>query len=185
MTEPYLWYVLHVRAGAEHRAADGLNRAFTRMNADGYSLQAFCPETERYYRNKKTQGDKYIKRPMFPGYMFVETDMPAAVFTRMFAEYIYASEDIIRLLRNGDSDDIALRAEERIRLEYLLKGKRCMDRSIGYIEGDKITVTGGPLVGMEGNILKINRHNRTAEIGINMFDGEYSVKVALEIIDKR
>lgn len=39
-------------------------------------------------------------------------------------------------------------------------------------------------MGLEGCITKINRHNRTADIEINMFNQRQTVKVALEIVSK-
>ena len=60
-----------------------------------------------------------------------------------------------------------------------------MEHSIGYIEGDRIIITGGPLVGREGGIKKINRHHRVAQIEIDMFGQKQVVDVALEIVEKK
>lgn len=129
-------------------------------------------------------GKRYLKRPLFPGYVFVETNMPSDVFRSEFYDVIYNSADIIRLLKYGESNDIALRQEEQQRFEYLFKGKRCIEHSMGYIEGEKIIITSGPLLGLEGCIIKINRHRHSACIEINMFNQKQLVDVALEIIAK-
>ena len=185
MEEPYWWYVLHVRFNKEHRVVESFQHAFEQKGI-AYELQAFCPESEHFYKSKQSQtlGRKYIKRPLFPGYVFVETNMPAKEFRMTFFNVFYNSADIIRLLRYGDSDEIALKKEERQRLEFLFKGKRAIEHSIGYIEGDKIIITGGGLIGLEGFIKKINRHNRTADVEINMFNQRQNIKVALEIVSK-
>lgn len=185
MKEPYWWYILHVRSNKEHRVVDSFQQAYERKGL-AYELNVFCPESEHFYRNKQSQvlGRQYVKRPLFPGYVFVETNMPAKEFRIAFNDVIYNSADIIRLLRYADSDEIALSAEERQRFEFLLKGKKSLDHSIGYIEGDKIVVTGGGLMGLEGCITKINRHNRTADVEIDMFNQKQVIKVALEIVSK-
>lgn len=185
MQEPYWWYVLYVKANTEQKAVRNFQQAFE-LKKLPFELEAFCPESEQFYRSKKfrTLGKSYIKRPLFPGYVFIETNMPAKVFRSEFSEYIKNSEEIIRLLKYGDSDDIALRDEERQRFEFLLKGKRCLEHSTGFIVGDKITITGGTLAGHEGAIKKINRHNRTADIEIDMFNRKQTLKVALEIVSK-
>ncbi|MCH5161162.1 MAG: antiterminator LoaP [Clostridiales bacterium] len=185
MKEPYNWYVMYVRSNTEGSVVDALNHAFAKV-CDGYEYDAFCPESEQYYRDKQArlQGKLYKKRPLFPGYVFFETNMPEDLFRKLVFDVINKSHDIIRLLSYGDRKDVALRKEERERLEYLLKGKRCLEHSVGYIEGDKIIVTGGPLIGMEGNIVKINRHNRIAEIEIPMFGQKQIIKLALEIVSK-
>ena len=185
MREPYWWYVIYVRSNTEHRAVEALACAYEK-SALPYSVDPFCPESEQYFRGDKSRvaGKRYKRRPLFPCYIFVETDMPAAEFRKYFYCATNRSSDIIRLLCYGNTDEIALRADERRRLEYLLKGKRCLEHSEGYIVGDKITVTGGPLVGMEGCIKKINRHNRTAEIETELFNQKQTIKVALEIVSK-
>ena len=183
MTEPYWWYVLYVRSNSESRVIKNMTQAFDNKGS-AYELEAFCPQTEFFYRRKGHSGDVYRTRPMFPSYVFIETTMPAEEFTREFYDVIYHSTDIIRLLRNGGSKDIALSIDERRRFEYMLKGRRCVEHSEGYIVGDKITVTGGPLVGMEGCIKRINRHNRLAVIEVDMFNDKITATVALEIVSK-
>lgn len=185
MQEPYWWYVLHVRSNAEHKVVDSFQKSFIRKGLQ-YELETFCPESEKYYKDKqsRTMGKTYQKRPLFPGYVFVETNMPSEVFQSEFYDVIYNSADIIRLLRYGASHEIALRQEERQRFEYLFKGKRCIEHSMGYIEGDKIIITGGPLIGMEGTIKKINRHHRSAVLEVGIFNKTQPIEVALEILKK-
>lgn len=185
MREPYWWYVLYVRSNTENRVVEAFNKACAKMETP-YAVEAFCPESERYFRGDKFRatGKRYQKRPLSPCYVFVESEMPASEFRKRFYDTVRSSSDIIRLLGYGGTDEIALRRDERLCLEYLLKGKRCLDHSEGYIEGDKIVVTGGPLVGMEGCITKINRHNRTAEIETELFNQKQTIKVALEIVSK-
>lgn len=167
------------------RVRDELNRYAASRDFSPYSFDSFCPESEFYYRGGKDKaaGKTYRRRPLFPGYVFMETDMPAHDFLSAFSAYIYSSHDIIRLLRSG-ADNIALPEDERQRLEFLLKGKRCVVRSVGYIVGDKITVTDGPMRGREGLICYLNRHNRYADIEIEMFGGKIKARVALEIVEK-
>lgn len=185
MKEPYWWYVLFVRANTEHKVVSNFKKAFIQKGVP-YELEVFCPESEHFYRNKQSrkQGNHYIKRPLFPGYVFIETNMPSNEFRSGFLDVIYNSTEIIKLLRYGDSDEIAIREEERRRFEFLFRGKRCIEHSIGVIIGDKIIIQGGGLVGMEGYIKKINRHNRTADIEVNMFNQKQIIKVALEIVSR-
>ena len=185
MKEPYNWYVIYVRSNTESSVVDALKSAFSKI-CDGYEYDAFCPESEQYYRDKlsRLQGKTYRKRPLFPGYVFFETNMPEDIFRKAIFDVINKSHDIIRLLSYGDRTDVALRQEERERLEFLLKGKRCLERSVGYIEGDKIVVTGGSLIGLEGSIVKVNRHNRSADVELTMFGQKQVIKMALEIVSK-
>lgn len=186
MREPYWWYVLYVKANKEHRVVADIAQYYKMNRVRNYELVPFCPECEHYYRNSKnkTHGACYLKRPMFPNYVFIETDMPSAIFLEAFSQFVYNSDNIVRVLHYGDSPEIALSLEERCRFEYLLKEKRCIEHSVGYVEGERIYITGGSLIGMEGTIKRINRHNRSADIEVKMFNTVTDVKVALEIIKK-
>lgn len=185
MDEPYFWYVLYVRTNAEQRVMKDLAQAYAKRGF-GYGFEPFCPESEIYYRGKQARqlGKQYRKRPLFPNYVFVETQMPSDEFLKEFSAYVYNSPDIVRVLHYGGSSNIALDDGERNRFEYLFKGKRCLERSEGYIVGDKVTITAGPLVGQEGLITYVNRHNRLAVITVEMFGGKIEAKVALEIVQK-
>ncbi len=186
MQEPYQWYVFYVRTNSENRVIRELTRFIDMHDFGGYEFEPFCPESEIYFRGNKLrqQGRAYRRRPLFPGYVFIETTMPSREFLTGFGAYIYSSHDVIRLLKCGNGDNIALPLDERRRMEYLLKGKRCVERSVGYIAGDKICVTDGPLRGSEGMITYINRHNRYADIQVDMFGGKIKARVALEIVEK-
>jgi len=101
MEEPYWWYVLYVRANTERRVIEDVLRFFNRRLRAVYELEAFCPESERYMRNvkKRILGKKYIRVPMFPNYVFIETNMPSDEFLQEFSQLVYASADIIFLQR--------------------------------------------------------------------------------------
>ena len=121
--QPYNWYVMYVRSNTENRVVDALKKAFD-FSKLGYDYDAFCPESEQYYRDKQSRllGNTYRKRPLFPGYVFSETNMPEDIFRKAAFDVINRSPDIIRLLSYGSREDVALKAQERERLEYLLKG---------------------------------------------------------------
>ena len=185
MNEPYWWYVLFVRANSERRVVRDVTD-FAKANKLPYEIEVFIPESEFYYRNKKLRevGKQYSKRPLFPGYVFVETNLESMDFLKLFNGFIYDSTDIIKLLRYGESGEAAIDIEERRRFEYLFKGKRCLEHSQGFIEGDKIVIENGPLKGQECNIKYINRHNHCAKVEFKMFDKTILADVALEIVKK-
>ena len=185
MTEPYWWYILFVRAGKETKVINDF-MLVAESRKIPFEIDIFCLQSEVYFRGKQrqTSGEKYKKKPVMPGYIFVETNMPARDFLGEFSEYIRNSSEIIRILNSGEVDNIALPDAERKRFEYLFLGKRSLDHSVGYIEGERIVITMGPLKGREGLIKHINRHNRMAIIELSVFEQSLCVKIALEIIEK-
>ena len=62
--------------------------------------------------------------------------------------------------------------------------KQLVEMSSGIIENDRVRILSGPLMGMEGNIRRIDRHKRIAYLEIEMFGRTVEMKVGLEIIKK-
>ncbi|MDE6293537.1 MAG: hypothetical protein K2L88_02810 [Clostridiales bacterium] len=184
MEEPYFWYVFYVKTRTENRLVQDISR-FADTKGLSNEVDPFCPQSEVYYRSArgKSQAKQYKKRPLFSSYVFVETRLDSKEFLSEFGSLIYTSQDIIRLLKSG-ANNIALPDVERRRLEFLLKGKRCLERSVGFIKGDNVTITAGPMIGCEGLITYINRHNRFADIEIDMFGTKTKARIALEIVEK-
>ena len=60
-----------------------------------------------------------------------------------------------------------------------------MKMSEGIIEGDQIRVLKGPLQGYEALVAKVDRHKRLAYIDLNILGRIKTVKVGLEIVQKR
>lgn len=73
MREPCLWYVLYVRSNTEYKVASSLQKSFVNKGL-AYEFETFCPESEKYYKDKHshTLGSTYRKRPRLPGYVFIE-----------------------------------------------------------------------------------------------------------------
>ena len=60
-----------------------------------------------------------------------------------------------------------------------------MKMSEGIIEGDQIRVLKGLLQGYEALVAKVDRHKRLAYIDLNILGRIKTVKVGLEIVQKR
>lgn len=68
--------------------------------------------------------------------------------------------------------------------EFHANMEMLVEISSGVIENDRVQILAGPLMGMEGNIRRIDRHKRTAYLEIEMFGRTVEMKVGLEIIRK-
>ena len=91
---------------------------------------------------------------------------------------------IIKELKFDNEGTSALKEEEKQLIEELIGANKVMKHSVGYIKGDKVIVTQGPLKGLESEIVYINRHNRKAVLEISMFDQVVKLNTSLEIIEK-
>ena len=116
---------------------------------------------------------------MFPGYLFLITGQIREVYHQL-----KAVPELTRLL--GDSDGpVPLDEREIAFLKEFGGSEHVIDMNEGYIAGERIIVTSGPLKGKEGMIVKLDRHKRTARIRVEFFGGRQAeVGIGLEIVRK-
>ena len=85
----------------------------------------------------------------------------------------------------GIGDQIVPLVQEEVELLMRIgTDKQLVEMSSGIIENDRVRILSGPLMGMEGNIRRIDRHKRIAYLEIEMFGRTVEIKVGLEIIRK-
>jgi transcriptional antiterminator NusG len=165
------WYVFFAKSGEERDALPMIRHSFDNMPA-----RPFIPTIEMPF--KKHGEVRYEIRLMFPGYVFMETDMPNDEFVVLANTCARRSGHILKLLRYGDEyEETALRDVERKALETLWGNGDChIAMSFGTLQDKKLVVTKGPLMGMESNVRKIDRHCMTATVQLEMF-GEIHMTV--------
>ena len=89
-----------------------------------------------------------------------------------------------RILRAG-STFVPLEIEEVQNLRSLTDKAFNITLSKGFIEGDQIYITEGPLKEQEGRIRKIDRHKRIAIVEMPFLGSTTNVRVPLEIAEKK
>jgi len=168
------WYVIQVRSGKETLIVETCSK----MISSDILKECFIP---RYVRMKKIRGTwKRENDILFKGYVFMITDRIEDLF-----QELKKIPDLTKVLSNDGEEIYPLREEEVLFLMRFGKEDKIVEMSYGYIEGDTITITNGPLIGQEGIIKKIDRHKRIAYIEVTMFDQVTQAKVGLEIISKK
>jgi transcriptional antiterminator NusG len=170
------WYVLFVKASKERKVEQYLKKQLSTEEG-----MPFIPLQEILFR--RAGEEKKELRFLFPSYVFIESILPDQEFIKVINPLIYKLSDIISLLKYSDSE-IAMKESERQMLLNLCNNDHCIETSYGIIEGDKIRISSGPLMGKESIVKKVNRHRREALIEIDIMGDTRLVSVALEIIDK-
>ena len=167
-----MWYVIQVYTGKELEIAQ---QCRDRVADEGEDV--FVPLAERW---TKIRGERtLITSRLFPGYVFIETDKIEDFHKRL--NRIYA---MTKVLRTGDEMTPIQKEEE----EYLRKlggDEHVVRYSEGYIEGDKLVVTSGPLKDFEGNVKKVLRHKRLVVVEVLLHGKEVEVTLGLGIAERR
>ena len=121
---------------------------------------------------------------MFPGYVFTDSVLGERTFISTAHKYARFSKCIFNLLGSKNIDCMKLSEYEKKFLLGLCDEGYITEESKGFIIGDKIFITSGPLKGRESIIKKIDRHKRRAEIEMIFLGDKRRISVALEIISK-
>lgn len=171
------WFVFHVETGKEDVACDFLNKLLNSQESI-----AFIPQVETIYKNSKFIR-KYLK-PMFPGYVFTDSIVEEITFITQTYKLTRFSKCIFKLLGNDNLNYMKLSEDEKNFLLGFCDEEYIIEESMGFIKGDKVFVTSGPLQGRESVIKRIDRHKRIAEIELEFMGDVRRAKVALEIVSK-
>lgn len=166
-------YAIQVASGQETKVEE-LIRRFIDECVIG---EIFVPRFEAM-RRWKGEWYKHTER-LTPGYLYVETSDVEKLSLQLrrvptFTKLLGNNEVFIPL--NGDEVAWlnAFAGDER----------RVVEMSEGIMEGSKVIVLRGPLMGHEAEIKRIDRHRRTAELEIHMLGRVKTIRLGLEIVSK-
>lgn len=171
------WYIFWVFTGHERKVQNRIEKQFS-----DEGIVPFIPMWEALF--KRAGKVKKELNIAFPGYVFIESDLEAIEFLHRTHDFVRASKDITGILRYGNSNEIAVRENERSAFLSLCNGNRCVESSMGFIEGDRFYIESGPLVGMESSIKEINRKKMEASFDFEFLGGTRRITVGLELLRK-
>lgn len=167
-----MWYVVQVMCGQEHNIAQLCETGILQENEE-----VFIP---MYQRKKKIKG-KYelCQSILFPGYVFFDTQEVEDLFYRL-----KDVNQLTKILQTGE-DFSPLHEKEVAFLRQFGRKEHVVEMSVGYIEGDEVVITEGPMVDWKGKVKNINRHKMIAVLEVEFFGRTTDVTVGLEIVEKR
>lgn len=168
------WYVVQVPTGRE----DAFCSLIDRTVAPGVVQECFCPT---FRTQRKVRGSwEDIELPLFPGYVIAVTRRISDLRDGLkgvsgFTKLLDQCGDFIPMVDAG-----------RAFIESMtLSGDRALPMSMGFMEGDRVVVTSGPLVGREACIVSINRRKSLAFIEVDMFGRKVKTRIGLGIVGKK
>lgn len=167
-------YVIQVTTGEEDKFLklwESQNRAM--------DIKVYWPKREMIIRR---QG-KNIKTtvPVFPGYVFVEAEKIDNSTFYDFRRVPY----FLRFLKDNQNIIPLPDSEQRV-IFQLTKFGRIIGRStVTYNENDKIKVLDGPLKGLEGLIVKVDKRKKRVKVRLNMYEDSFLVDFAFDLIQEK
>ena len=167
-----MWYVMQVRTGTEENIR---LQCQAKISTDVME-RCFIPY---YEENRRIRGEwMTVKKILFPGYVFLVTEKIDELFLQLKKVI-----GLTKLLGTGE-DIIPLTEQETEFLQRFGGEEQVVEMSEGIIEHSQVKILSGPLMGMEGQIRKIDRHKRKAWLEVEMFGRLQRVEVGLEVVWK-
>lgn len=137
----------------------GLERLICNTIGKSLGLVALYPSWTR----ELWMQDHYVERmqAVLPGYIFVYSDTPAPVGK------IAQTENVYRVLHYGDGS-YSLCGEDLAFAKWVYEQDGQIGLSRAVMVGDEMVIIDGPMKNYEGMIKRIDKHNRYAQIEIDL-----------------
>ncbi len=172
-----MWYVIQVVASSEN---DIKKMIESRVKQETLN-ECYVPMRRM---KKKFHGRwNVVEEVLFPGYVFIDTDMCEKFFFEM-----KKVKRFTKMLSDEEGMPLELGLEDLKILDCLRgvndnKDKDIVEISNVFVEDQNVTIKDGPLKGLEGKIKKFDLHKRIAIVEMEFFGEVRKVHLGIDIIE--
>ncbi len=118
--------------------------------------------------------------PIFPGYIFFEADSidPEVYWT------LKRIDGFFRFLGNNQNIEPLEGRDRELLLHFLGFGEVVEKSEVYYDTDNRIRVVEGPMKGIEGKIVKVDRRKQRAKVKLNLYKDSFLIDFGFELIEK-
>jgi transcription termination/antitermination protein NusG len=160
------WYVVHTKSRFEKVVYEGLCKK---------SLVTFLPKIR--VQSKRRDRKLMIDAPLFPGYLFVRTDLNPVEHLE-----IVKTVGAVRLIGNK-SGPVPVSDEAIDSLKIMVSTENPITTGSGFQKGDRVIVISGPLTGVTGTFSRYRGLDRVI-VEVEALGQFAAVEVDLEDVEK-
>ena len=171
------YYALQVRTGGEEKFIT----LFRALHPD-ISFPIYYPRRSLDIRRR----GKIINTcsAIFPGYLFIEADNKEDIQKYHWA--FRRTEGFFRFLRSNQDICPLEDKDLELVLHFIKKVGSLAGKSlVTFDENSKIVVIEGPLAGLEGKIVKVDKRKGRAKIKLDIYGDSFSIDLAFEALYKK
>ena len=171
------YYIIQVATGREQNFID--------------SLQNKVPELAQAHNFIYLTRELYIRRqgktlrelqPVFPSYIIMQTT--GTVLTKTL-QALKSLPDFYHFLKSN-SDITPLAGNDLAVIQHFLGlGPRIGPSLVRFDENERIVVIEGPLKGIEGSIIKVDRRKQRARIQVEFAGGVHTMDLSFDDIERK
>ncbi|GHV16710.1 hypothetical protein FACS189493_3040 [Spirochaetia bacterium] len=119
---------------------------------------------------------------IFPGYIFVELDNDDDIHKYQWE--FRKTDGFFRFLKSNQNICPLLDTDLEVVLHFIKRVGPVAGRSKVYFdENSRIVVMDGPLMGLEGKIIKVDKRKGRAKIKLDLYDDSFSIDLAFDVIE--
>ena len=169
------YYVVQVSTGKEKNfIAD----AEFKNKFDELSYSIVFPQRILKIRKAGKVTEKQL--PVFAGYLFIGTDK----ISKELYQHLKRCKGFYRFLPNNQEPRFLEGRDLEILNQFISFGGLAKISQVVFDENDRIKVIEGPLSGLEGYIVRVNKRKGRATVCLDMCQTAFSIDLGFEILNK-
>ena len=171
------YYALQVKTGSEE--------VFIKLYSQYDRTRSSSPVRLLFLRRnmpiKKAGIVKYKLEPIFPGYLFLESETLA---NELFWG-LRTSPGFFRVLPDPKAAK-PLEGRDLATLKHFMSFGNVAELSkVHFDDNDRIVVHEGPLKGLEGRVVKVDKRKGRAKVKLDLYDESFLIDLAFEVLDQK
>ncbi|MDR2095441.1 MAG: antiterminator LoaP [Treponema sp.] len=168
------YYALQVKTRGEEK----YTKLFKALYPD-IQIPFYFPQRKIDIRRK----GKFIQTQsaIFPGYIFIEISEEDTILKYQW--FFRKTDGFIRFLRSNQNIMPLADRDLDVVLHFIKKAGPIAGKSKVYFNEDsRIVVVEGPLMGLEGKIIKVDKRKGRAKIKLDLYEDSFAIDLGFEII---
>ncbi len=167
------FYVVQVRTGKEEQY-----RKQAAIYLTAPEQQLLWPRRNLRIRRQGTWRDSIAS--IFPGYLFLKAD---SVMPELYWN-LKRIPGFFRFLKSNHNIEPLSPRDREILMHFLSHGE-IVDRSkVTFDENRRIRVISGPLRGLEGKIVKVDRRKQRARVKLELYEDSFLIDFGFDVLEQ-
>lgn len=166
------YYALRSRPRAEDKVVSLYKPILESLGA-----RLIFPRRELYIR-RQGKRLKHLE-PLFPGYLFLETE---SMNEELYKVILKTSGAVWFVKFEQQPNPLSARDVETLR-RFLRFGEIIRPSLVTFDANQKIRILSGPLQGLEGSIVKVDRRKQRARVNVQFDENVFQIDLAFEVME--
>jgi len=173
------YFVIQVMTGEEAKFMS-LAKVNFKLDLPDFDAENSILWPRRKLTIRKNGINKETLAPIFPGYLFFKTaNLDPDIYW-----ILRRTPEFVRFLKSNQNIEPIDGSDKELLLHFLHFGEIVEKSTVQFDENNRIKVIRGPMKGLEGQIVKVNRRKQRAKIRLSLYEESFTIDFGFEILEK-